>query len=131
MQKRNQKMFFKNQLQFICIDSIFFRANFTMLFEINKSSFDRQDILSFFLPKLYFNVITKEKIFIFLLCGSGAAEAGAAVTAGEVRSGSPVSDSCPLCRRRDWRQLEGDIWRLDSWLTHAAHQLDILLEQVF
>jgi hypothetical protein len=38
--------------------------------------------------------------------------------------------SCPLCRRRDWRQLEGDIWRLDRWLVHAAHQLDLLLDQV-
>ena len=55
----------------------------------------------------------------------------AAETNEDGRSGSPpISNSCPLCRRRDWRQLEGDIWRLDSWLVHAGHQLELLLDQV-
>ena len=38
--------------------------------------------------------------------------------------------SCPLCRSRDWRQLEGDLWRLEVWLDQAGRKLDQYLSQV-
>jgi len=37
--------------------------------------------------------------------------------------------SCPLCRSRDWRQLEGDLWRLEVWLDQAGRKLDQYLSQ--
>ena len=52
------------------------------------------------------------------------------------RSSSQLSGSvspgttCTLCRRKDWRQLEGDIWRLEKWLDHADRQLTQHLRNV-
>merc|ERR1712130_248167 len=40
--------------------------------------------------------------------------------------GSPAS-SCPLCRRRNWNQVEGDMWRLEHWLEHSSATLSQLL----
>merc|ERR1719336_2569705 len=40
--------------------------------------------------------------------------------------GSPAS-SCPLCRRRNWSQVEGDMWRLEHWLEHSSATLSQLL----
>ena len=45
-------------------------------------------------------------------------------------SASPISTSCPLCRRQDWKQLEGDLWRLELWLDQATRILNQYLSQV-
>lgn len=42
--------------------------------------------------------------------------------------GSPAS-TCPLCRRRNWRQVEGDLWRLERWLEHSSASLADLLRR--
>ena len=46
-------------------------------------------------------------------------------------SASPISTSCPLCRRQDWKQLEGDLWRLELWLDQATRILNQYLSQVY
>ena len=46
------------------------------------------------------------------------------------RSSSPISASCPLCRRQDWKQLEADLWRLELWLDQASRILNQYLSQV-
>jgi len=41
---------------------------------------------------------------------------------------SPAS-TCPLCRRRNWSQVEGDLWRLERWLEHSSASLAQLLRR--
>jgi len=48
----------------------------------------------------------------------------------EDKSGSvSPGATCPLCRRRNWKQLEADLWRLEKWLNHAHASLQQLLNQ--
>ena len=43
---------------------------------------------------------------------------------------STSASSCLLCRRRDWRQLEGELWRLELWLDQADRKLNQFINQV-
>ncbi|XP_023348442.1 uncharacterized protein LOC111717154 isoform X2 [Eurytemora carolleeae] len=42
---------------------------------------------------------------------------------------STSASSCLLCRRRDWRQLEGELWRLELWLDQAERKLNQFINQ--